>query len=203
MVRDNFTRASLRHPDWFPASFLKWAVDASVYASESYPPYCGGGGYVLGIEAARRVIDEYDARYTRSRIIPVEDAFVGVLASAQGIAPREQLQFQEPTRGSLQTREMFIDQILVHRVAEPKRALEWLLEEGPAPMGGGGGAGAAACAALRSARKNTWRLSPPRWCSWQPAASTREGLPGARRWCSRRAAPQPGASAARCWRRRR
>ena len=61
--------------------------------------------------------------YPPARIIPVEDAFVGVLALAQGIAARDLLTFQEPPRGSHQTREMFIDQILVHRVVEPFKAL--------------------------------------------------------------------------------
>ena len=127
VVRANFTRASLRHPDWFPTSFLKWAVDESIFGLESYPPYCGGGGYLLGSDAAARVVHEYDANYRPSRIIPVEDAFVGVLAKAQGIVARDLLTFQEPTRGSLQTREMFIDQILVHRVQEPYKAFRWLM----------------------------------------------------------------------------
>jgi len=127
VVRANFTRNHLRHPDWFPASFLKWAVDESVYPLESYPPYCGGGGYILGVEASNRVVNEYNARYTPARIIPVEDAFIGVLARAQGIVPHDQLQFQEPTRGALQTREMYIDQILVHRVVEPFKAMRWLM----------------------------------------------------------------------------
>lgn len=127
VVRSNFTLASLRHPDWFPASFRKWAVDESVYPLETYPPYCGGGGYLLGAEAAARVVREYDERYGPSRIIPVEDAFVGVLARAQGIVARDLLTFQEPPRGSLQTREMFLDQILVHRVVEPFKAFRWLM----------------------------------------------------------------------------
>ena len=127
VVRANFTRASLRHPDWFPASFVKWAVDESVFEEATYPPYCGGGGYLVGAETAARVVREYDAHYHPSRIIPVEDAFLGVLARARGIVARDLLTFQEPPRGSLQTREMFLDQILVHRVAEPYKAFRWLM----------------------------------------------------------------------------
>ena len=40
---------------------------------------------------------------------------------------RDLLTFQEPPRGSLQTREMFLDQILVHRVVEPFKAFRWLM----------------------------------------------------------------------------
>ena len=128
VIRKNFTRAHLWRPDWFPSSFHKWAVDFDVFDEESYPPYCGGGGYVLGRESVERILLEYDASYRQhSRIIQVEDAFVGVLARAQGIVPRDLYTFQEPQRGSLQTREMFMDQILVHRVVEPYKAFRWLM----------------------------------------------------------------------------
>lgn len=83
---------------------------------------------MLGREAAARIVREYDAHYAPSkRIIPVEDAFVGVLAQSQDISARDLLTFQEPPRGSLQTREMFIDQVLVHRVVEPYKAFRWLM----------------------------------------------------------------------------
>lgn len=128
VIRRNFTRKDLWHPGWFPGSFHKWAVDSSVFAEAAYPPYCGGGGYVLGAEAASRIIVEYDAKFAgRQSIIPVEDAFIGVLAHARGIVARDLLTFQEPPRGSLQTRETFIDQILVHRVVEPYKAFRWLM----------------------------------------------------------------------------
>lgn len=127
VIRSNFTRASLWRPDWFPSSFKKWAVGYEVFAEEAYPPYCGGGGYVLGHEAATRIVREYDMRFGPSKVIHVEDAFVGVLARAQGIMPFDLLTFQEPSRGSLQTREMFIDQVLVHRVLEPYKAFRWLM----------------------------------------------------------------------------
>ena len=127
VVRANFTRANLRHPDWFPASFRKWAVDESVYPLETYPPYCGGGGYLLGMEAAARVARESTGRDLSRMTGMPEDAFIGVLARAQGIVARDLLTFQEPPRGSLQTRETFIDQILVHRVMEPFKAFRWLM----------------------------------------------------------------------------
>ena len=127
VIRSNYTRASLWRPDWFPSSFKKWAVGYDVFSEPAYPPYCGGGGYVLGREAAERIVGQYDAHFGPSRVVHVEDAFVGVLARAQGIVPTDLLTFQEPSRGSLQTREMFIDQVLVHRVIEPYKAFRWLM----------------------------------------------------------------------------
>ena len=126
VIRRNFTRQDLWHPDWYPRSFRKWAVDHEVYAPEAYPPYCGGGGYLVGHETASLVVKEYDAR-PHWRVIKVEDVFLGLLANAQAISPSEIDTFQEPTRGSHQTREAFIDQILVHRVVEPLKAFRWLM----------------------------------------------------------------------------
>ena len=128
VIRKNFTRDDLWHPDWFPSSFQKWAVDTAVFAERAYPPYCGGGGYLLGSAAVTSILHEYDHKFApAAKVIPVEDAFVGVLARGAGISPKEVLTFQEPTRGSRQTREMFIDQILVHRVVEPLKAFRWLM----------------------------------------------------------------------------
>jgi len=48
VVRSNFTRADLVHPDWFPADFLKWAVGVEQMPDAVYPPYCAGAGYFVG-----------------------------------------------------------------------------------------------------------------------------------------------------------
>lgn len=125
VIRRNFTRADLWHPEWYPRSFLKWAVDPEVYAGEAYPPYCGGGGYLVGREVARRLTAGYDA--WRGHTVRIEDAFVGILAHEAGIRPTEIDTFQEPAHRSHQTRENFIDQSLVHRVAEPEKAFRWLM----------------------------------------------------------------------------
>ena len=126
VIRRNFTRADLWHPDWYPRSFRKWAVDEEVFAPVAYPPYCGGGGYLVGHAVAVGILAEYDA-HPRHKVIKVEDAFVGVLASSTGVVPTEIPTFQEPPRGTLQTREMFIDQILIHRIVEPAKAFRWLM----------------------------------------------------------------------------
>ena len=115
VIRANFSRSDLWHPSWFPGDFTKWAVDFDVYAGNTYPTYCSGGGYVLGREASTLIVRAYDA-LPRKKVIPVEDAFVGVLAHSMGIEPTAAPNFQDPPRGSLQTRDNFIDQVLVHRV---------------------------------------------------------------------------------------
>jgi hypothetical protein len=125
VIRANFSRRDLWHPDWFPADFAKWAVAPADYPLPVYPPYCAGGGYVLGNETASLILSQYDRR--RTRRFPVEDAFVGVLANASGISPVDVRSFRDPPRGSHQARKLFIDQILVHRVAEPYKAFRWLM----------------------------------------------------------------------------
>ena len=171
VIRSNFTRASLWRPDWFPSSFKKWAVDIEVFAEEEYPPYCGGGGYVLGNVAAARIIREYDSHYRTGKIIPVEDAFVGVLARAQGIGAKDLLTFQEPPRGLLQTRELFIDQLLVHRVLEPYKAFRWLM------LSSNCHAGSLACA---SQRNRTRGLSYQGMLPTSPDAMDGNNAPGDR-----------------------
>ena len=128
VVRQNFTRDDLWHPEWFPNGFQKWAVDEGAFSEPAYPPYCGGGGYILGRAAATKVLHQYDTAFApKGRVIPVEDAFIGILARDSGVSPKEVLTFQEPARGSHQTRELFIDQVLVHRVVEPMKAFRWLM----------------------------------------------------------------------------
>ena len=125
VIRGNFSRQDLWRPDWFPADFAKWAVEPADYPLPTYPPYCAGGGYVLGNETASLILSQYDRR--RNRRFPVEDAFMGVLANASGISPVDMRSFRDPPHGSHQTRELFIDQILVHRIAEPYKAFRWLM----------------------------------------------------------------------------
>ncbi len=166
VIRDNFTRADLWRPHWFPGSFRKWAVSRDVYAPAAYPPYCGGGGYLVGRDAAVRLVGEYDRR--RGKVIRVEDAFLGVLAEAQGLSPVDLLTFQEPSRGGLQNRETFIDQVLVHRVIEPYKAFRWLM------LSSNCHAGAHAC---RRERNRTRGLPPQGALPTSPDAAVAEGTP--------------------------
>ena len=51
-------KEDLLHPEWYPADFVKWSVPfdalptAELHHSHFFPPYCSGGGYLLGPAAA-------------------------------------------------------------------------------------------------------------------------------------------------------
>ena len=111
VIRSNFSKADLRHPEWFPPDFAKWAVpyDAFASASGSYPPYCSGGGYLLGSAAAQMVVKRHDARRGAARpIVRVEDAYVGILAAESRLQPTDMAELvQDPPVGRAQGRELF------------------------------------------------------------------------------------------------
>jgi hypothetical protein len=132
VIRHNFTKRNLLHPEWYPPDFTKWAVPFEVSALHRpsaptapfrtlarhfarahatpltarttpltaradarqalattslvdglyYPPYCSGGGYMLGASAARTVVSAHDARMANQQpVVRVEDAYVGLLAA--------------------------------------------------------------------------------------------------------------------------
>ena len=111
VIRSNFSKADLRHPEWFPPDFAKWAVpyDAFASASGSYPPYCSGGGYLLGSAAAQMVVKRHDARRGAARpVVRVEDAYVGILAAESRLQPTDMAELvQDPPVGREQRRELF------------------------------------------------------------------------------------------------
>jgi hypothetical protein len=66
----------------------KWFVPYSLYASPAYPPYASGGGYLLGQRAAKAIALSARAwLHKHEELLPVEDAFMGVLAASAGIVP--------------------------------------------------------------------------------------------------------------------
>nr|XP_060617081.1 beta-1,3-galactosyltransferase 5-like isoform X2 [Anolis sagrei ordinatus] len=76
-------RRVIRHP----AS--KWYVSREDYPLEEYPPYASGIGYLLSLGAARRILQVAE----RVPPIPVEDAFVGILAQKAGLRPTTSARF--------------------------------------------------------------------------------------------------------------
>ena len=134
VIRHNFTRAHLLHPEWYPADFTKWAVPFEALATSQltggyyYPPYCSGGGYMLGASAARSIVSAFDVRQAAKRpIVRVEDAFVGILARESGVRPIDISEMvQDPPVGRKQEPSVFAGQLLVHRVADFTKAFEWI-----------------------------------------------------------------------------
>ncbi|KAH0617279.1 hypothetical protein JD844_015314 [Phrynosoma platyrhinos] len=68
-------RQVIRHP----AS--KWYVSREDYSPSEYPPYASGIGYLLSLGAARLVLRVAE----QVRPVPVEDAYVGILAQRAGL----------------------------------------------------------------------------------------------------------------------
>lgn len=97
----------------------KWYVPHEVYPNATYPPYCGGPGYVFSADVARKV---YAVAQTLP-LINMEDAFVGlclhalglgVTASPRGLFSMVRIQY-EPCR--------FARLVMVHRY-QPHEVLE-------------------------------------------------------------------------------
>ncbi|XP_056410187.1 beta-1,3-galactosyltransferase 5-like [Hyla sarda] len=70
-----------------PAS--KWFVSPQEYGPEVYPPYASGIGYILSLDAIRIILDTAG----RMAPIPVEDAYVGILADRAGITAKTSARF--------------------------------------------------------------------------------------------------------------
>uniref|UniRef100_A0A671UQA8 Hexosyltransferase n=1 Tax=Sparus aurata TaxID=8175 RepID=A0A671UQA8_SPAAU len=61
----------------------KYFIPVQVYKSESYPPYCGGGGYLLSGYTASVI-------YSMSQsvdIIPIDDAYMAMCLAKAGLGP--------------------------------------------------------------------------------------------------------------------
>ena len=134
VMRHNFTKRHLLHPEWYPDDFVKWAVPFEALSTSAlvggyyYPPYCSGGGYLLGAAAAKRIVGAYDARQAAKRpVVRVEDAFVGILARESGVHPIDISELvQDPPAGRKQEPSTFAGQLLVHRVHDFEKAFEWI-----------------------------------------------------------------------------
>lgn len=135
VIRHDFTKRNLLHPEWYPDDFTKWAVPYEALSTAAlvhgyyYPPYCSGGGYFVGREAARRLVAAYDVRQRAGRpVVRVEDAFVGILARESGLQPRDISELvQDPPVGRRQEPALFGGQLLVHRVHDFEKAFEWIM----------------------------------------------------------------------------
>ncbi|XP_038626514.1 beta-1,3-galactosyltransferase 1-like [Tachyglossus aculeatus] len=66
-----------------PAS--KWYVPRELYPHATYPPYCGGPGYVMSGHLARRLF----AAAQTVPLITMEDSFVGLCLRRLGVEPTE------------------------------------------------------------------------------------------------------------------
>ncbi|KAL2092051.1 hypothetical protein ACEWY4_011849 [Coilia grayii] len=67
----------------------KWYVSKEDFREQEYPPYASGIGYVLSLDVAREMVDAAEDVPP----VPMEDAYVGVLAREVGVAVRDSGRF--------------------------------------------------------------------------------------------------------------
>ncbi|XP_063049626.1 beta-1,3-galactosyltransferase 5-like [Engraulis encrasicolus] len=67
----------------------KWYVSKDDFREQEYPPYASGIGYVLSLDVAREMVEA--ARDVPP--VPMEDAYVGVLAREVGVTVRDSGRF--------------------------------------------------------------------------------------------------------------
>ncbi|KAJ7335106.1 hypothetical protein JRQ81_013047 [Phrynocephalus forsythii] len=97
LARQNLLRRGLYAGSAFPREkrkvvrqpSSKWYVSMDDYALDEYPPYASGIGYILSLDAVARVL--WAAEHVRP--IPVEDAFVGILAQRAGLRLKSSARF--------------------------------------------------------------------------------------------------------------
>lgn len=134
VIRPNFTRQDLKHAEWYPDGFKRWAVEYSKYRPSFFPTYCSGGGYIVGRDAVHMLVESF-RKMSSSRVFRLEDAFLGVLAQREGIIAREMpgvtdllLDKKHPQIWNNESwPRIFSGKLLVHRVAHPLLALRWIM----------------------------------------------------------------------------
>ncbi|XP_075711569.1 beta-1,3-galactosyltransferase 1-like [Rhinoderma darwinii] len=85
-VRKNyFTGAIVANTGPLRSTAYKWYVPKEVYPNDTYPPYCAGPGYVFSVDMAKKIYDLAQ----EIRVIPMEDAFMGICLYELHIPPTE------------------------------------------------------------------------------------------------------------------
>ena len=101
VLRENGTANAEGHA-FHPSQLAKWAVPASLFERTVWPPYASGGGYLLGPAAVAAIVRGAKSfERERGRLIPVEDAFVGVLAERSRLTPTHMPHFVDMTNMKL------------------------------------------------------------------------------------------------------
>ncbi|XP_076009652.1 N-acetyllactosaminide beta-1,3-N-acetylglucosaminyltransferase 3-like [Genypterus blacodes] len=111
----------IRHPG------SKYYVPEQVYESESYPPYCGGGGFLLSGYTAMVI---YNMSHSIT-IVPIDDAYMGMCLTKAGLSPSSHMGVKT---GGLYIPSDKVDRynpcyykelLLVHRFLPPQIYLTW------------------------------------------------------------------------------
>ncbi|XP_075132173.1 beta-1,3-galactosyltransferase 2-like [Leptodactylus fuscus] len=87
-VRENyFTGVIVANTGPLRSKAYKWYVPEEIYPNKTYPPYCAGPGYVLSVDMAKKIYDVAQ----EIRVIPMEDAFMGICLYELHLAPTKPL----------------------------------------------------------------------------------------------------------------
>ncbi|XP_073507046.1 beta-1,3-galactosyltransferase 2-like [Phyllobates terribilis] len=107
-VRTNyFTGAIVKNVKPLRNKVDKCFVSKEIYANDTYPPYCTGDGYVFSADMAKKIYDVAQ----KIRVIPKEDAFIGICLYELHIPPRE------PPRGAFDIKRLDYDRCKFRKVS--------------------------------------------------------------------------------------
>ena len=110
VIENTDRRKVIRNPE------NRWHVLKSQYSSEYYPPYASGAGYLL----SRDVVKQFIKICNFVDLIPIEDAYMGLLAQELGVTPMSSARFTIEVNGWTTCNYKYL--IVMHKVEHDAQA---------------------------------------------------------------------------------